>query len=296
MKIVITGSLGNISKPLTHELLQKGHTVTVISSNPEKQTTIEALGAKAAIGHLEDLDFITKVFTGADAAYTMIPPGNFFDHALDIKAHYKRIAANYAQAIEQTGIKKVVHLSCNGAHLEKNSGLILAHHEAELILKKLPDIDITFMRPTAFYYNLYFFINVIKNTGNILSNYGAADLIPWASPLDVAAAIAEELEETYQGSKVRYVVSDELTCNEAASLLGEAIGKPDLKWLIVSGEQMQGVFEKVGMNPEIASLLIEMNYCMHSGELFEDYNLHKPSPGKIKLVDFAKDFAARFLA
>jgi nucleoside-diphosphate-sugar epimerase len=32
MKIVVTGSLGNISKPLTKELVQKKHSVTVISS------------------------------------------------------------------------------------------------------------------------------------------------------------------------------------------------------------------------------------------------------------------------
>jgi glycogen synthase len=29
MKIIATGSLGNISKPLTKELIQKGHSVTV---------------------------------------------------------------------------------------------------------------------------------------------------------------------------------------------------------------------------------------------------------------------------
>ncbi len=34
MNIVLTGSLGNIGKPLTQELVQKRHSVTVISSNP----------------------------------------------------------------------------------------------------------------------------------------------------------------------------------------------------------------------------------------------------------------------
>ena len=48
MKIIVTGSLGHISKPLTKELVQKGHTVTVISSKPGKQKEIEALGAAAA--------------------------------------------------------------------------------------------------------------------------------------------------------------------------------------------------------------------------------------------------------
>ena len=50
MKIIVTGSLGYISTPLTKELIKKGHSVTVISSKAEKQAAIEALGAKAVIG------------------------------------------------------------------------------------------------------------------------------------------------------------------------------------------------------------------------------------------------------
>jgi nucleoside-diphosphate-sugar epimerase len=42
MKVIVTGSLGNIGKPLAKELVQKGHTVTVISSKPEKQKDIWA--------------------------------------------------------------------------------------------------------------------------------------------------------------------------------------------------------------------------------------------------------------
>ena len=49
MKITVTGSLGNISKPLIKELVQKRHAVIVISSKREKQRDIEALGATAAI-------------------------------------------------------------------------------------------------------------------------------------------------------------------------------------------------------------------------------------------------------
>ena len=50
MKLVVTGSLGNISKPLTRILVEKGHDVTVISKDAEKVGQIEAVGAKAAIG------------------------------------------------------------------------------------------------------------------------------------------------------------------------------------------------------------------------------------------------------
>jgi anti-sigma-K factor RskA len=44
MKIVATGAWENISKPLTVKLVQKGHGVMVISSNPEKRQAIESLG------------------------------------------------------------------------------------------------------------------------------------------------------------------------------------------------------------------------------------------------------------
>jgi len=59
MKIVLTGSLGNIGQPLTRELIQKGHSVTVISRNTERQKEIEAIGAKASIGTMQDIDFLT---------------------------------------------------------------------------------------------------------------------------------------------------------------------------------------------------------------------------------------------
>ena len=229
MKIILTGSLGNISRPLTIELVQKGHSVTVISSKTEKQKEIEALGALAAIGSVEDLKFLTATFTGADAVYTMIPPNNFFNHSLDIFAYYSRIGNNYEQAIRQSGVKRVVHLSSIGAHLDKGTGIIIAHHSVENILNKLTGLAITIMRPTAFYYNLFSFIGGIKSTGHIASNYGGGDKVAWVSPLDIAAAIAEEIVSPLQGRKIRYVASEELSCNEVAGILGNAIGKPDMK-------------------------------------------------------------------
>lgn len=74
MKIIVTGSLGNISQPLATALVQQGHAVTVISSDPGKQAAIEALGASAAIGTLEDAAFLARAFAGAEAVYAMVPP------------------------------------------------------------------------------------------------------------------------------------------------------------------------------------------------------------------------------
>ena len=294
MKITITGSLGNISKPLTQELVQKGHQITVISSNPERQKEIEALGASAAIGTMENADFLTASFKGADAVYVMetMGPRGFFDHNLDIIAAINKIGNNYKQAIEQSGVKRVVHLSSIGAHTDKGNGLLAFHYNVENILQTLPsDVSITFMRPVGFYYNLLGFINTIKTQGVIATNYGGDSKKPWVSPLDIAAAVAEELVTPFEGRKIRYVASDEISCNELASLLGAAIGKPDLKWVIIPDEQLLNGMIASGMNPKVAAGMVEMNAGMNNGDLYEDYFRNKPTLGKVKLAEYAKEFA-----
>jgi uncharacterized protein YbjT (DUF2867 family) len=295
MKIIVTGSLGNISKPLTLELVQRGHEVTVISSDPRKQKDIEALGAIASIGSLENIDFLTNTFRGADAIYCMVPPVKFFDPNYDALTNYTQIGENYYEAISESGVKKVIHLSSIGAHLNKGTGIILGHHNVENILKQLPsDVSIATIRPTAFYQNLLGYLGKIKNAGMISANYGADDIIPWVSTIDIATVVAEEITKPIMGRKVRYVTSDELSCNEVASVLGKAIGKPDLKWEIITNEQMQNGMVTIGMASHNAKGLVEMNASMHDGVFFEDYKLNKPIFGKVKLEDFAKEFAVTF--
>ena len=295
MKIVLTGSLGHISLPLTKELVQKGHVVTVISSKADKQVEIEALGAKAAIGVVENADFLTTTFRGADAVYTMIPPGNYFNSDFDVMAHCKKLGNNFSQAIQQSGVKRVVHLSSIGAHMEKGSGLILFHKAVEDILDKLPNVGITFMRPVGFYYNLYSFVPLIKRDGLIASNFGGDEMLIWVSPTDIASAIAEEIVTPLTGRKIIYVASDLLTGNETASILGKAIGKPDLKWFVIPDEQAKAGLIAAGMNPTIAAGMVEMYAAQRNGTLTEDYYRHPPNAlGKVKLTDFAQEFANAF--
>ena len=293
MKIIVTGSLGHISKPLTQELVQKGHSVTVISSNPERKNDIETIGAAAAIGSVEDVDFLTAIFTGADAVYCMEPPTGFFDPNFDIMEHTRKQGNTYAQAILQSGVKRVVHLSSIGAHTNKGNGILAFHYNVEQILNALPaNIAITFMRPVGFYYNLFSFIPAIKAQGVIASNYGEDDMEPWVSPIDIAAAVAEEIVKPFEGRTIRYVASDELTCNEVASILGEAIGKPDLKWILITDEQLLNDMIAAGMNRRIAAGLVEMNASRRNGILYEDYYRNRPVLGKVKMTEFAKEFAA----
>jgi len=294
MKITITGSLGNISKPLAIDLVKKGHTVTVISSKPERQKDIEALGAKAAIGSMQDANFLTEAFKGADIVYAMetMGAGRFSDKHIDIVSAITQIGENYKQAIQASGVKRVVHLSSIGAHTDKGNGMLVFHYNVEKILNQLPnDVSIKFMRPVGFYYNMLQFIPTIKSQGAIVSNYGGDDKEPWVSPLDIATVIAEEIEKPFEGRTIRYIASEELSPNEVAHILGTAIGKPDLKWVTITDEQLESGMMAAGMNPYAVKGLVEMNAGRRGGALYQDYNKHKPTLGKVKLKDWVKEFA-----
>lgn len=295
MKITITGSLGNISKPLAKALIKEGHQITVIASSSERKSEIENLGAQAAIGSVNDINFLTQTFTGADAVYCMIPRANYFDQNLDLDAFTRTIGNNYAEAISKSGVKRVVFLSSIGAHLEQGSGIIQRYNEIEAVLNRLSNVSITFMRPTSFYYNLLAYIPMIKNQRVIAANYGADQLIPWVSPNDIAKAIAEELTTPLDGKKIRYVASEEVTGDQTTKILGDVIGNPDLKWQLISDEETLNGLIAVGMQPKIAQGLVEMYAALYSGLLGEDYYRNRPAVlGKTKLGDYAKEFASIF--
>ena len=292
MKIVLTGSLGHIGKPLATGLAQR-HEVTVISSSPGRQREIEALGATAAMGSLEDRDFLVATFRGADAVYCMIPP-NYIGEP-DLRVYYRRLGENYVYALQQSGVARVIHLSSFGADLDEGTGNILGSHDVEGLLNDLPGVALTHMRPTSFYYNLYGFTDVIKARGVIAANYGGDESVLMVSPKDIAAAVADELEQDVEGTKVRYVASDERTGHEIARVLGEAMGKPNLKWVVIDDAQMREGLEASGMPEHLAASLTELYSSLHRGRLRRGYDRANASvTGEVKLEDFAKEFAAAF--
>lgn len=289
MKIIVTGSLGHISKPLAQELISKGHEVTIVTRNAGNQEEINRLGANAAVGSVEDAAFLKQAFAGADAVYAMTPP-NFA--ATDMIAYYRNTALAYADAAKATCVKHIVYLSSYGADLDKGTGIIVGSHQAEGILNALENVSVTCLRPGYFYYNLYHFLDMIRNQGIIGTNFGGDDKLVMVSPLDIAAAAAEELTIESPQSKVRYIASDERTCSEVARLIGEAIGKPDLQWLTFPDEQVRQFMLEIGRPPVVTGLLVELGAAIHSGLLKSDYEKNKPALGKVKLPEFIKEFAA----
>jgi uncharacterized protein YbjT (DUF2867 family) len=291
MNITLTGSLGNISKPLTEILVKAGHKVTVISSNADRADEIKALGATPAIGQVTDVPFLAQAFKGADAVYTMVPP-NF--GAAEWKNYIAGIGQNYADAITAAGVTKVVNLSSIGAHLEDGTGPVTGIHRVEEIYNKLDGVAIKHLRPGFFYTNFYANVDMIKHANIIGSNFGADTNMVLVHPNDIALVAAEELQSDFTGKSVRYIASDEKTAGDVAKALGTAIGKPELPWIeFTDADNIAGAIG-AGLPEEIATNYTEMGASVRTGKMFEDYFKNKPILGKTKLADFAKEFAKTF--
>ncbi|HEY9262228.1 NAD(P)H-binding protein [Chitinophaga sp.] len=291
MKITITGSLGNISHPLTQLLTAKGHQVTVVSHNPERAAAILQLNAIPAIGSIEDTDFLLQAFANADAVYTMIPP-NY--QTADLRGYIKSVGERYADAIARTGVRYVVNLSSIGAHIPDGPGPTSANYYVEQQLNALKDVSVLHLRPGMFYNNFFGSIDMIRHQHMIGNNFDATAPIVMSHPHDIAAAAAAALDTlSFSGKSVQYIASDEKNGAEVATLLGQAIGKPDLAWIGFSDDAMlQGMLQN-GLSEQMAKIyVIEIGVALREGTLFEDYRQHEQLAfGERSFADFALEFA-----
>jgi uncharacterized protein YbjT (DUF2867 family) len=292
MHYVVTGSLGHTGKPVTEGLLAAGHTVTVVTSKAEKAAAIEALGAKAAVGSVEDAEFVKQTFAGADAVYLMIPAKW---GVTNWRAFQNRIIDNYVAGITAQGINKVVLLSSIGAHMGNGAGPVDGLYDAEQKLNALPGLNAVYLRPSYFYYNLFNMIGMVKGMGIMGSNFGD-DTIVLTHTDDIAdVALDKLLDVTLTGKQVQYIASDERTGAEIARILGAAVGKPETPWVVFSDEQNTQGMLQAGLNEEMATQYTHLGHAMRTGAMQADFFKNRPESGKIKLEQFAgQEFAPAF--
>jgi uncharacterized protein YbjT (DUF2867 family) len=295
MKYVITGGAGNISMPLAEALLAAGHHVTIIGRSAENLKPLTDKGAKAAVGSLEDGVFVTSTFKEADAVYLMIPP-NFA--ATGWREYQNQVADIYVNALKENGIKYAVVLSSVGAHMGNGAGPVDGLSDLEKKLHELQDLNVKNLRPSYFFSNFYGMIPMIKGMNIMGSNFGGnGRKLVLTHTADIAAVAAEELLALkFTGQSFRYIASDERTPEDIANVLGNAVGKPDLPWVVFTDEQALGGMLQSGLPATISEGYTELGKALREGTAEEDYWKHRPASGSVKLEDFAKEFAAAYKA
>lgn len=296
MKYILTGGAGHITRPVAEKLLREGHSVTIITRSAVNLGDLAAKGAAAAEGSVEDAGFVQTMFAGADAVYLMIPPN--FSLAGGWREYQNKVADNYVKAVQINGIKNVVVLSSIGAHMGDGAGPIDGLADLEKKLADLHNVNILFLRPSYFFYNLFSMAPLIKNMQIAGANFGNTDeKLVLVHTSDIADVVSENLLGlNFTGHSCRYIASDERTVQEIAEVLGNAAGKPGVPWVTFSDADALGGMLQAGLPEAIAQGYVQMGKSIRSGEIQADYWKNKPELGKIKLEDFAKEFAAVYAA
>lgn len=289
-KFVVTGGAGNVSKPLTEILLKAGHDVTVVGRNPSNLTGLVELGATAAIGDLADAAFLTNTFQGADGVYLMLPPS--WDRT-DLKKLGTDLGEVFAKAITAAGVTHAVFLSSYGAHRLEDAGAISGMGLTEVVLNGVEGLNVLHLRAGYFYTNLHLSLGQIKEHGVMGNMFTIPEgTFTVVDPQDIAEAAADALiNKDFKGHSFKYVVSDETGTDEIASLIGQEIGIPDLKWVKFPAADLKNVLINYGFNEGAANDYVEMFTTLDKGLLFEDYVAGKHKASGTSIEVFAKQFA-----
>jgi len=263
-RIVILGATGTIGSKISENLLNEGHHVTVIARHTEKLEQFRSMGAEIIAGDVNDVKTLSNAFKNADSAFLILPDNPFAENT---RTYQRQVTGNLIKAIEESGIKYIVNMSSVGSHMHEGNGMMAGTGEQEVRLNQLNGVNVLHIRSAYFMENFLRTIGLVKKMG---FNGTAADgdhAIPMVATKDVAAIAAKYLANLdFEGKSVHAVMGPkDYTYREFTSLIGKAIGIPDLPYVQVPAEQARQTFLSNGFSADFVSNLIEMGAAIKTG-------------------------------
>jgi uncharacterized protein YbjT (DUF2867 family) len=284
MKITLTGSLGHINQITIPALIAAGNQVQVITHSASRVAEIEKLGAKALVGSIDDVAFLTTAFTGADAVYLMLtgmgPAGS------DPVALGKIQGARYREALDAAKAPYAVDLSSVGADQGPEVGALHAYNLMETELKRATHTTFTFIRPVGFFGNLRANFAQMQTQHVYANNFGPDIQSGWTDPSDIATAVLEAFAQVPAQNQVRYVLSQWLTGHELVAGLATSLDIPDLQWVTITDAQKEAALVKAGMPAIVAHQMTQMSAAQKTSAFYADLRAHEPVHGTMTLDKF----------
>ena len=289
---VVCGATGNIGSRIAEILLAAGVPVRVIGRQRVRLGPLASKGAESWPGDIGDTAFLKRAFSGVRGAFILIPPR--YD-APDIREYQDRLGVSLFAALSKAKVPRIVALSSIGAHLDKGTGPILGLHDLETRLGTLKDAEVVCLRPAYFMENHLWSIPLIRSQGINGSPIRGDVPLPMIATEDIADATARLfVEGVFHGHEVRYLLGPrDLTMSEATRIIGEAIGKPGLKYVQFSEEDARTTLAGAGMSASVLEAMLEMQRGFNVGIVrpTRERNMENTTPTTLEY--FAKSAYAR---
>lgn len=264
---VVTGATGNTGRIVAKKLLAKGQKVRAIGRNSDRLQPLVAEGAEPFVGDLTDEQALTRAFSGARAVYVMIPPPS--GAVQGYRAYQDRISDAIANALTATEVQYAVTLSSFGADKSDKTGPVVGLHNLEQKLNNISGLNVLHLRAGYFMENTLAQAEIIDAIGIAGGPLHPGLKLPMIATRDIGAVAAEELLKLDFRQKQTSEVQGQrdLTMTEAATVIGKAIGKPDLAYKQLPDEQVRTAMTQLGMSLDVANLILEMAAALNSGHM-----------------------------
>jgi len=259
---VILGASGNTGSIIANFLLSKGEKVRVVGREAGRLQPFVRKGAEAFKADVSDAAALTKSFSGARAAYLMLPP-------LNSREEQERQSDAIAKAVKESGLRYAVHLSSYGAHVLEGTGPVTGLHASEEKLNAINDLNVLHLRAAYFMENNLTAIDMIHGIG-LIGHAVLPDLkLPMIATRDVGDYAAQRLLDLdFSGKQTRELLGErDLSMAEATAVIARGIGKPDLRYEQFPYDQVQQVLVQMGFPPKKAAVYIEMFEAINAGVL-----------------------------
>ncbi len=263
---VVLGASGNTGHVVANNLLAAGQKVRVVGRNSAHLQPLAAQGAETFIADVSDAAALAKAFHQADAAYVMIPPN---PASTDPLGHSARVSDAIAAAVQNAGTKNVVALSSIGADKANGTGPVRGLHNLEQKLNQIGSANVLHLRAGYFMENTLPQANAIRQAGNVVTPLRPDLKLAMIATRDIGAAATQALlHPSVHGKQTRELLGQrDLTYTEVAAMIGQAIGKPGVKYVQLPDDQFRAVLVQMGMSDQFARLLLEMIGALNSGHM-----------------------------
>ena len=261
---VVLGASGNTGHIVAQDLLARQQKVRVIGRDAARLQSHAAQGAEIFVADVTDASALTNAFQHADSAYVMIPP----NHAsTDPLGYEERVSDAIAAAVKNTGIQNVVSLSSFGADKTKGTGPVVGLHNLEQKLNHIDTANVLHLRAGYFMENTLGQVGAIRAAGAAIGPIRPDLKLTMIASRDIGAAAADALVSlAFRGKQTRELLGErDLDYNEVATIIGKAIGKPDLKYVNPPDDQIRVAMVQMGMSDQFVGLLLEMCGSLNSG-------------------------------
>jgi len=287
---VILGASGNTGSIIANFLLSKGKEVRVVGRDSRRLQRFVDKGAEAFTAEMSDAAALTKAFSGARAAYLLLPPAKS-------REDQERESDAIAKAVKESSLRYAVHLSSYGAQVPEGTGPVAGLHSSEEKLNAISGLNVLHLRAAYFMENNLAAIGMIHRMG-LVGNALLPDVkLPMVATRDVGDYAAQRLLQLdFSGKQTRELLGErDLSMTEATAVIGRGIGKPDLRYQQFPYDQVQQVLTDLGVPPKGAAMYIEMYKAINAGVLVPLEPLSPENSTPTSIEQFVQDvFAAAY--